>query len=329
MRAHSGAKGTGRTLSAGPLIDRFRDRIQRWPAAGIGGLRAALRHLAHLAEAAALLLIMAVFAALPVDVASALGGRIARFIGPHLRLSRRALGNLARALPENDAAENQRILRGMWDNLGRAMAEHAHLARICSAGSGRVEIVNGGVIDEILASGRPALLFGGHFANWEVGPSTIHRLMGGSLLSIYRAANNPWVDRMLRWHLGARSAVPKGAEGGRALLRHLRAGGHVAMLVDQKQNDGIAVPFFGRDAMTAPAIARLGYRFGCPLVPVRVERLYGARFRCTIMAPIEMAKTGDATTDVLATMANVNTVLEGWIRAHPEQWLWVHSRWPA
>ena len=329
MRAHSGAKGTGRTLSAGPLIDRFRDRIQRWPAAGIGGLRAALRHLAHLAEAAALLLIMAVFAALPVDVASALGGRIARFIGPHLRLSRRALGNLARALPENDAAENQRILRGMWDNLGRAMAEHAHLARICSARSGRVEIVNGGVIDEILASGRPALLFGGHFANWEVGPSTIHRLMGGSLLSIYRAANNPWVDRMLRWNLVARRAVPKGAEGGRALLRHLRAGGHVAMLVDQKQNDGIAVPFFGTPAMTAPALGRLGRRFGCPILPIRVERLSGARFRFTVQPAIEVSDTDDAPGDVLAVMTRVNAVIEGWVRERPEQWVWLHRRWPS
>ena len=149
------------------------------------------------------------------------------------------------------------------------------------------------------------------------------------MLSVYRAANNPWVDRLMRRFHGIRRAVPKGSAGGRELVRHLRRGGSIAMLVDQKQNDGIAVPFFGRNAMTAPAIARLGYRFGCPLVPVRVERLNGARFRCTVMAPIELTETGDATTDVLATMASVNAVLEGWIRARPEQWLWVHARWSA
>jgi KDO2-lipid IV(A) lauroyltransferase len=175
----------------------------------------------------------------------------------------------------------------------------------------------------------PGILFGGHLGNWEIGSSAVHRLMGASLISVYRAANNPWVDRMMRRFHHRRRAVPKGAEGGRELVRQLRQGGSIALLVDQKQNDGIAVPFFGRAAMTAPAIARLGYRFGCPLIPVRFERLKGARFRCTVMSPIEMAETGDARRDVAGTMARVNAVLEDWIRARPEQWLWIHSRWPA
>jgi KDO2-lipid IV(A) lauroyltransferase len=101
------------------------------------------------------------------------------------------------------------------------------------------------------------------------------------------------------------------------------------MLVDQKQNDGIAVPFFNRDAMTAPAVARLGYRFGCPIIPVRFERLIGARFRCTVMSPIELTETGEPGRDVVQAMTRINAVLEGWIRARPEQWLWIHSRWPA
>jgi Kdo2-lipid IVA lauroyltransferase/acyltransferase len=291
-------------------------------------LRAARRGLGHLAEAAALGLVMAVFAALPVDRASAWGGRLARLIGPRLRVSHRALANLALAMPDNDAAENRRILRGMWDNLGRAIAEQPHLARICEPGSGRVEIVNGAAVAELLASGRSAMLFSGHFANWEVGPSTIHRLMGDQLLSVYRAANNPWVDHMQRWRLRERNVVAKGASGGRALLRHLHNGGHVAMLVDQKQNDGIAVPFFGIAAMTAPALARLGARFDCPIHPIRVERLNGARFRFTVLPAIDTAKTSDAAADVLATMTRVNATLEDWARARPEQWLWLHRRWP-
>jgi KDO2-lipid IV(A) lauroyltransferase len=292
------------------------------------GLSAARRRLGHLAEAAALALVMAIFAALPVDYASDWGGRIARLLGPRMRASRRALRNLARALPENDAAENRRIVQGMWENLGRSLAEHPHLARICDDESGRVEIVNRELVADLLASGRPALVFGGHFANWEVGPSTIHRLMGGSLLSVYRAANNPWVDRMQRRRLPARRAVAKGAEGGRALLRHLRQGGHVAMLVDQKQNDGISVPFFGTEAMTAPALARLAQRFRCPIHPIRVERLAGARFRFTVLPAVEAADTGDAAGDVLATMTRVNAVIESWARARPEQWVWLHRRWP-
>jgi KDO2-lipid IV(A) lauroyltransferase len=215
----------------------------------------------------------------------------------------------------------------MWDNLGRAVAEYPHLDWICAAESGRVEIVNEGAVTELLTDGRPGIVFGGHFGNWEVGPSTIHRLMGPSLVSVYRGANNPLVDRLLRHWQRSRRAVAKGAEGGRDLLRHLNRGGHVAMLVDQKLNDGIAVPFFGRDAMTAPAIARLGLRFGCPVVPIRTERLRDARFRFTVLSRLEIADTGDAAADVLTVMTRVNAMIESWIRARPEQWLWLHRRW--
>ncbi len=292
-------------------------------------IHAVERHIAHLAEAAGLVVVMMTLACLPVDWASALGGFIGRTAGPRVSVSRRALRNLQRAMPENSDAENRRILRGMWDNLGRAIAEYPHLARVTAPGAGRVEIVNGDALTGRAPDDRPSLLFGGHLANWEVCASTVHLLMGPALISVYRATNNPWVDRLMQQSHGMRRTVPKGSAGARELVRHLRHGGSIAMFVDQKQNDGIAVPFFGRDAMTAPAIARFGYRFGCPIIPVRVERLTGARFRCTVMAPIEMAETGDATRDVLATMTRVNAVLEGWIRARPEQWLWVHSRWPA
>ena len=275
-----------------------------------------------------LAIVMAIFSCLPVDWASNCGGYVGRVIGPRLRPSRRAMRNIARAFPRNDDAENRRILRGMWDNLGRSLAEYPHLNRICAAGSPRVELVNDRAIAKLLDDGLPGLIFGGHFCNWEVGPATIHRLMGTSLLSVYRAANNPWYDRLMESLRPPRAAVSKGASGGRSVIRHLHQGGHVAMLVDQKMNDGIAVPFFGQDAMTAPAIARLGLRFYCPIVPVQTERLGGARFRFTVLPSIAVSDTGDHEADVLETMARVNATIESWVRARPEQWLWLHRRWP-
>src|SRR6185312_3308453 len=93
------------------------------------------RAAAHAAEAAGLLAVMAIFACIPVDWASALGGRVGRALGPRLAISRRAM-------PLNSDAENRAIVRGMWDNLGRSMAEYPHLRWICSPRSGRVTIVN-------------------------------------------------------------------------------------------------------------------------------------------------------------------------------------------
>ncbi|MDP6174798.1 MAG: lysophospholipid acyltransferase family protein [Rhodospirillales bacterium] len=100
------------------------------------------------------------------------------------------------------------------------------------------------------------------------------------------------------------------------------------MLVDQKMNDGISVPLLGLDAMTAPALAQFAVKFNCPVVPTRVERLGGARFRLTFYPPIEAPVTGDKQADIRAFMIQVNDLLSQWIRERPEQWLWVHNRWP-
>jgi KDO2-lipid IV(A) lauroyltransferase len=108
----------------------------------------------------------------------------------------------------------------------------------------------------------------------------------------------------------------------------LRNHGAVCMLIDQKMNDGIAVPFFGRNAMTAPAIAQLAYRHRCAVVPAVVERLEGTRFRLTISPPLELRETGDLDADVRALMVRINALVEEWVRARPEQWLWLHRRWP-
>jgi Kdo2-lipid IVA lauroyltransferase/acyltransferase len=92
-------------------------------------------------------------------------------------------------------------------------------------------------------------------------------------------------------------------------------------------NDGIPVPFFGRPAMTTSALGFLALRFDCDVIPLRVERLAGARFRVTVFPPIALAHSGERHADAAALMGQVNAILETWIRDRPEQWLWVHRRW--
>jgi len=286
------------------------------------------KQLAHLAEALALAIFLTICRGLPVDWASALGGWIGRTIGPRLGQNRKAARNLARAFPENSAAANQRIIRGMWDNLGRVIAEYPHLARICERlEGGRLEIHGMEFVHGLLTDGKPGILFGGHIANWEVLPFSA-RHVGLDLAFIYRAPNNPLVDRLVRRLRDAPMQFRKGKEGARELLSYLKRGGHGAMLVDQKMNDGIAVPFFGRDAMTAPAIAQFALRLGAVLVPVRTERLRGARFRITIHPPLTVTPTGDRAVDELSIMREINGLIERWVRDRPDQWLWLHRRWP-
>lgn len=274
--------------------------------------------------------LFALLGALPVGMSSGLGGLVARTIGPLTAVHRRAAHNLARALPEISADEQRRTLRAMWDNLGRVAAEYPHLRRFEPYRAGaRVEVIGVENLDEAKADGKAGIFFSGHVGNWEVAALAVTR-RGIPVALIYRAPNNPMVDRLI-WRCRGPVAdfrVPKGQSGARDLLRWLKEGGHLAMLVDQKMNDGIAVPFFGRDAMTAPALAELALKYDLPAYPVRVERLGGARFRITVFPKLSFERTGDKDADVKAAMTQVNQVLEGWIRDRPAEWLWLHKRWP-
>ena len=100
------------------------------------------------------------------------------------------------------------------------------------------------------------------------------------------------------------------------------------MLVDQKLNDGIAVPFLGRPAMTAPAAARLSLKFGIPIIPVAITRRPNAHFRVCIKQPIDFTPSGETNADIYALTLTINQEIEKFILARPGQWLWLHRRWP-
>jgi Kdo2-lipid IVA lauroyltransferase/acyltransferase len=274
-------------------------------------------------------LVLAAFRLLPIDAASAVGGALARWLGPLFGVSKRARRNLHAAFPELPDAEIETIVRGMWDNLGRVAAEYPHLRgiKIFDPG-GRVEAHGFERFHQAIAAGKRMIIFSGHIANWELGPISIMQA-GVPTAFVYRAMNNPIADRMLARLRGDRSEyVPKGAVAARRALAALRRGAHVALLPDQKFNDGIPVPFFGRPAMTPPALAMLALRYDCDVYPLRMERLRGARFRLTVEEKLELPHSGNRSADIAALMASANATLERWIRERPEQWLWLHNRWP-
>src|SRR6516164_3483111 len=290
--------------------------------------RARLR-LAYRVEAWGARLALAIFGWFPLDWASAIGGALGRAIGPRLDISKRARLNLSRAWPALTDVEISRIIAGMWDNLGRVAAEYPHLREIrVFDPCGQVETHGLEHMDRAVAAGRRMIIFSGHIANWEIGmlAGVQH---GISVAQIYRAANNPLMDCMIARFRGDRGEfIPKGAIAARGAITALRRGTNLGLLADQKMNDGIPVPFFGRPAMTAPALAVLALRFDCDVLPLRVERLDGARFRVTVLPPLPLPRSGEPHADAAALMARVNEVLEAWIRDRPEQWLWLHQRWP-
>jgi KDO2-lipid IV(A) lauroyltransferase len=287
--------------------------------------------LLHRAEYALALALGVFFRAVGVDAASAIAGAVSRHVGPLVGLiARRAQVNLKIAFPDMPAEESNSIIRDVFENLGRTTAEFAHLEKFDpDAKDPRVEIVGRERLEAIAQGGRPAIFVSGHFANWEVMSIVLHAL-GVDYGVIYRAANNPLIDGLIiktRARVMSRRQIPKGKRGGRDMIEALKAGASLAMLVDQKlTSGGIPSPFFGREAMTPPAAARLALKFSAPVIPIAIERLEGARFRVTAKEPIAFAPTGEAVADAQGLTDRVNAEIERLIRARPGQWLWLHRR---
>lgn len=283
------------------------------------------RRLRYASEAVLVYILYIFFRILPIDVASALGGAIGRCIGPYLPSSTVARRNLAAAFPYKRGVELENIVAGMWNNLGRVLAEYAHLPCIWK----RVEIVGGEHLTAARDSGKPAMFFGAHLANWEVG-TIASKKTGLEMHPIYRKPNNPWVNKILHYARGAGASgqIAKGASGAREMLSVLRNKGSLAILMDQKLNEGMAIPFFGRAVMTATALASFALKFDCSVHPVRIERLKGCHFMMTVYPALEIPHSGDGDRDTREILTKVNQHLEGWIRERPEQWLWIHQRWP-
>ena len=271
------------------------------------------------------------FGILPFDAASWLGGCVAETIGPRLGVTKRARLNLRRAMPALTDGDIERIVHGMWNNIGRVVAEYAHLDEFDVAEPNkRIEGVGVEVFRQGPPPGQRFIFFSAHYGNWEIA-TVVASLAGYAITGIYRAINNPIVDRLImdaRTRTGS-ELIPKGAIAAKGAVGALLQGRSLCLLVDQKMNDGIAVPFFGRDAMTAPALARLALRYDCVCVPVRVVRTKGAHFRLMAEPALPLPKTGDVEADTMTLMTAVNATVERWVRERPDQWFgWLHRRWP-
>jgi len=255
-------------------------------------------------------------------MASNVGGWIGRTIGPRLAASRKAERQIIERLAPDNPKE---ILKGMWDNLGRVIAEYPHLQTIATK---HTTIINDHILHDLAKSQQPAIFFSAHMANWEL-PSIATRKQCGTIADItYRAPNNPYVDRILHKLRSAGNDITahaKSRAGAQQMIKALKSRRSLAFLIDQKYNEGIAAPFFGAPAMTNPVFVQFSKKFDYPLIPIRIVRIKGCHFEITLYPALEYEK--DAPIDDVVTKANM--MLEDWIRQRPEQWLWLHRRWDS
>jgi KDO2-lipid IV(A) lauroyltransferase len=268
-------------------------------------------------------------AATTPERAAAMGARLGRSIGPRLHWHRRLRDNLTVALPHAAAEQVEGIARAVWGSFGATLAEYAHLEAIADRAFGRhVEVVLHPGVEAAHGQGGPFIFVTAHLGNWEIAAATARHL--GLPLTVIRS---PPSAPLTRWLLERRRRVLGCAflasgHGIRPLVHDLRAGRSIGLLIDSQAETDDPVPFCAQDTTTTLLPARLALKFGCPLVPVRVERLSPAHLRVTLHDPVLADDDLAPEAQARQMMAKVNALFESWIIERPHEWQCFQNRWP-
>lgn len=261
-----------------------------------------------------------VFKILPLKAGVKIAGVIGGFLAPFMRgRNRIAMRNLTIAFPQKTVTEKKKIIKNMWIHFAKVFAEMPHTKEWIDG----AEIIGEEYLQQMKEDGRGGFVCSAHFGNWEFA-STYTAQYFFQLHPVYRPANNPWIERiMFKGRAGVH--IPKGSGGVRIMLDLLKRGEHIAILCDQRLREGIAVPFFGKMAMTPDAMVTLAIKMKLPMVMGRALRLPDGRFSM-LVEPLKVAQAADTQTAVYETVAQMNKILEKWITQNPEQWMWIHRR---
>lgn len=289
------------------------------------------RPLRHRVEYGAYLTLKGFLRALPHSGARSFGRGLGSLAH---RLDRRhrdvALRNMALALPEMGEGERRRLVRECFRHFGAALCDAVSSTRFGATDlCHRFSLRGWEHLDEAESRGKGIFILSAHLGFWELVPPVVG-LTRGRMDIVVRPADNPYLDRelrALRERFGNAAIAKRGAA--RKMLEALRARGRVGILIDQRvqEREGIAVPFFGRPALTSPVLARLSLRTGAAVVPVAAYPEPGGKYRIVVRPPILPPEGEEGEAAVAALTRRYLEAAEEDIREHPEMWLWMHRRW--
>ena len=282
-------------------------------------------------EARAAAIVQALVRALPrrwtLGLGRALGRLLADLDPRHVAI---AAENLRQAFPHWDEPRRLRTSRAVYAHFGQTLLDILWMAeqpreRLLSL------IVEEGRenADGVRAAGRGVVYVTGHFGNWEF-YGVAFGWLGEPVGVVARPLDNPALEaRLTAFRTRSGNTVISKRRALQDILRLLRQGAGVAILVDQnvQEQDGIFVEFFGRPAATTTVAAALAVKTGCALLPVHCEVRPDGRYKFVYGRPLEWTTTGNRQDDIARLTQALTTVIEGWVRERPEQWLWMHRRW--
>ncbi len=250
-----------------------------------------------------------------------------RIDGRHRRI---ALSNLRTVFGAEMTQDRARaIVRECWKHFGRITFDTLNFRRFSRDGIGKIVHYHGlEHIRDAYAKGKGVLLFSGHFGHWEL-IAMMQGFLDLPLALVARPLDNPHLESMLaelRGRSGNRIIHKRNAI--REILKALREQIGVAIVLDQDAREaGVFVPFFGRPASTTPTLALVALRSGAAVVPTYSVPREDGSYDVYYEPELTVESTGDRDADVIRITAECTAIIEGWIRRHPELWLWMHRRW--
>ena len=265
------------------------------------------------------------FKLLGYRISSNLGNLIGKFFGPIFRSKKLIVENLKKSniSLKQDYIE---VASNVLGNYGRIFAEYPFLKNFRKGELDNFIVINGkNYLENILKEKKRAVFVSGHFNNFELMAMQLEK-SGIELSAIYRPLNNIFLNKIMeqiRTKYICKNQIKKGMAGTRQIIKNLKKGSSVALMIDQRVREGSKVKFFGNLATTTTIPAQLIKKYKCELVPIYIERKEKHYFKMHISKPIKV--NSKKTTEEITLFLNL--VLEKMILKNPEQWIWTHDRW--
>ena len=270
--------------------------------------------------------LLIIFKIIGYKAASSLGEKIGILIGPFFRSQKKIEDNLKNSNIGFDDLERKKIIKNMWGNYGRILAEYPFLKNFKNNTFKKyIEIEGLNYLDEIKKNNKKVVFISGHFNNFELMAMYLEN-SGLDIAAIYRPLNNIFLNSIMekiRLNYICKKQIKKGKSGTRELLQFFKDGYSIALMIDQRVSEGVKSKLFNRSALTTTIPAQLVKKYSVDVVPVYIERKNGIYFKMYINKPIffDKNKSLEQITDKL------NKILEEMILKNPDQWIWSHDRW--
>jgi len=267
-----------------------------------------------------------IFKLLGLKLASNLSCIIFKYIGPLFRSKKIIESNIRNAIPNLDQQEIKKIIKNMWGNYGKILAEYIFIRDFRNDYlKDNLNIEGQDILEKIKKNNEPVIFISGHFNNFELMAMHLDNT-GINIVAVYRPLNNKFLNfimEKIRKKYICKNQIKKGLAGTKQLLSFFKNNSSIALMIDQRVSEGIKSKFFDQEAFTTTIPAQFVKKFKCKVVPIYIERVKNVNFKITVHEPLEYTNSDSIETITL----DLNHILEKMILKNPEQWIWSHNRW--